>query len=690
MRFTVALGGVLPLSVLLASAWTLPPGQQVHSSTAGGPWDATSPVPRRPAPPPVLLNEVHFDPIGMDGTGVGGEWVELYTAADVDLGGWSLTDNRGQAIGTLPALAVPAHSVVVLFFRADIPYPHDGDPSDRRAAIALGIPPGDHLDNRSGGVRLIGPQGRIRDSLYWGDGSAPGGAATGFFDLGFAGGTPMVEGDSLGRAADPLAHYSATTDDWDRHGGRNAAGPTPVARNGVEQTGMTGLKLWTQEGVNQIVNGFGTTVSPGWLSITSSWIENSVYSYQPDLYVVTSDHTFVIEVYGVPECFSGSVTATFQRNEDPASVGYSLTACGTLVAPSGMAFDIGHSESVSGYHTNTLRVVSTTDVTYTEAGVDYPFSVSGIGTASIVADGQVSTTDDRVVFDYGGAGQKSANGRTLSTRLSDGVWSSVLDVTRDAPIGPPPLALAGGQTLSGIESFAIEAVQTVNGNGEITSGVITRLDRFLDGQPVAGLQPGQTGSFGLLQSSGVPGRYPQTYVYALSLPLVTGSGPLQLDGSTVGSASIASGKLIHASTNTLAFNGATLEQQGWYVDPVLQNGFVRGPPRPPSYFIRPEGTLVPSKDPPPPPEPEPGGSEPPPAVDSGKTPGGFAVAAAICTNAGIGGGAALGGAAGFLGGATAGGVGALPGMWAGAKGGALVGGGVGFLVCGGLYWFDLW
>lgn len=657
-------------------------------------------LPADPVPVPVplqtrlLLSEVQFDPIGVDGTALNGEWVELYVARDVDIGGWQLATADGTVLATLPPMAARARTAILVLFRGDIPYPYDTDPQDGRAAIALDLPLGDYLANDVGGVRLLSPGGAIKDCVYWGKGSAPAGASGAlwkpgtFYDISFAGGQPMLEGDSLGRPVDPIAAYTGTVLDWERQGGVNAAGPTPGGRNGVEVTDATGLKFWVQTGVNQIVNGFGMSVQPGWLSIVDAGVDQSTYDLQQNQYTVTSNHMFNIEVNGVETLFSGFLTAIYSRVETAGAVAFTLTASGTIAADTGASFQFAHSEHWSGYHGPEVRCDASTAVTYREGGIDYPFSVVDTMRLYPKDQDQWVVKDVRTAVDYGGAGAKTSAAETLFTQLGDGSISTNFALVRARPMAPPPLWLAGQQQLSSPETVQIDTASAANGGGELTAGTVSRLDRFINGSLNTSLAPGASGAFALNLTAGTFGTYPQSHHYSFDLPLEQFGTPLRVEGEVTSSLYDESGKVISEADAELRFEGNLVSKQHFFVDPPMQQGGGGG------------GTtiiIIHVNDNPPPPAPAPPAPQSPPP-EAGKTVGGFLGAAATCAavGAGLGGGAGViaGGIIGGVVGSAAGGVGALPGAGAGAVGGAAVGAGLGgaagTVFCGALYLLDWW
>ncbi|HXK33071.1 MAG TPA: lamin tail domain-containing protein [Dehalococcoidia bacterium] len=117
---------------------------------------------------PIVINEVLYDP-AQDGDDADNEWIELYNAGDapVDLGGWTVADNRSS--DRLPAFVLEPGGFVVVAardaFLANYPQ-FDGD------VIVLESNIGNQLGNDGDLVALIDPGGRFADAVSWGDDGA--------------------------------------------------------------------------------------------------------------------------------------------------------------------------------------------------------------------------------------------------------------------------------------------------------------------------------------------------------------------------------------------------------------------------------------------------------------------------------------------------------------------------------------
>ncbi len=607
-----------------------------------------------PTAPAVILTEVCFDPAGQDGSKIGAEWVELSTTQHIHSALFRLTDQQGSELATLALTNVASGSCLVVYLGSSVACPVDGDLADRSAAYAAGLPPGDYLPNASGGVRLLDGQGAIVDALYWGTGSAPPGAsgaswtAGEFFDLSMAG-KPMDEGDSLGRPSDPFRSYTGTLADWDRHGGRNAARPTPGGRNAPTITGIPGLLYWTQLGVNRVITGYSEMVAPGWLSILDSAVEVLGESETAAGAIVVAEHSFLVRVNGQPMTLRGTMVSRLTRIDDPRSVEFTLEMSGALDSRGGPGFSFLHSERHRGFHTNAVGVDWSTSVVYLESGLSFPFGVFGSTNWSRTALDEWTLTDSRTALDYGGAGPKVSFGSTRVHRISDGSYSTTAEVTRDAPIGPPPPGHT--DSILGTEQLFIDGSAAWNDAGELTAGSYTRFDKLVNGKPRAVLAPGALGSTSILRVSGVPGGIEGSFAFALELPLEVFGNPRLIDASGLCRTHIAEGKLVSTATYDVRVDGSTWLAGSISADPPLPQGAPSSSPGGvtiggpiivsgsgntviisggPVTIHHPAPEPAPSEPPPLPP------TEPPPTIESAPgSSGGFIGAVANC--AGVGG-----------------------------------------------------
>ncbi len=530
-----------------------------------------------------------------------------------------------------------------------MPFSLDTDFSDGRVGITAGLAPADYLDNTARGERHVSSTGAIQDCVYWGTGSAPSGAQGGnwptgeYVDISF-GGKSVNEGDSIGRPANPLENYTGTRADWDRNGGRNAAGPTPGGRNGVYPVDVLEMLMHSQTGVNQVLAGIGQTERPEWIEIVNAHVYDMSVVYSSTGFQVDATHVFELILRGELVTIAGELSSILGKNETPGSVGYTLTTTGTLKsvrdigadADGRHSFEIEHSEALSGFQTDVIHCAASTDLTYTDSsGIQYPVSVDV--DFSIARTGQDSwlSVDTRNVTDYGGAGAKSSTAAQSYSRFADGIYLSNFGVSRSRPIMPPSLAQAGSQQLMGTEQLLIDSASMTNDEGETTLGLVTRLDRFVNNSsfPSAWLKPGQFGSFSSIFTAGARGREDQHVMTQVLLPMMLHGVDTPIDGKVVESTYRWSGKRIAEGYSSVRFGQNEVLHGAAYMDPPAQVGC------PHCYSCR-KGIIHIHMGcdicppPPPPPQPPAPPPAPPPPPPKDRTPMGFFGAVGACATAG--------------------------------------------------------
>jgi hypothetical protein len=525
--------------------------------------------------PAVLLNEIQFDGLGVDAdSGFGNEWIELYTTEAVDLADIEIVSDDGSISGALPSASIPAFTHVLLILGGLQSYVIDGNPADGTYSRTLGLTQSDLLPNAQtsgdwGGVTLY-HQGSKVDSLAWGHGTAPSGVSGPYFDVSYAGGRPINEADSLGRSGSPLADYTGTIADWDRNGGKNAAGSTPKQRNGVyELDGDSALKF-AQAGVCDIVNSFGYMTGQNQkYMFDNSGVANVQTQTTANSLTVTADHTFQMTVAGQPTTLTGTLVAGMQKSEVPGAVAYILTLTGTMSSPQGWAFSIDYARGVSGLHTNTQTAYTQTDVVYTENGVDYAYSCTVNKAVGRLSDQVWMMGDTRQGQDYSSPVVKNSAAVSTYTRLSDGVITAHFDMTRDMPIGPR----APGQT-GGIDyqQRLVTDAQSCGDEWGAFSTSITRYDEYKNGQLVASLEPGKSGSSDLF-FTGASAQEPLGAAYhLLTLPMLIGGHKVQISEGARGEVEVVAGNYVANCQVQINANGLMAHRFSTTVDLPLQEG----------------------------------------------------------------------------------------------------------------------
>ena len=525
--------------------------------------------------PAVLLNEVQFDALGVDAdSGFGNEWIELYTTEAVDLADIELVSDDGSVSGALPTASIPAFTHVLVILGGTQSFVIDGNPADGTYSLTLGLPSGDLLPNAQtsgdrGGVTLY-HQGSKVDRLAWGHGTAPSGFPGPYFDVSYAGGRPINEADSLGRSGSPLADYTGTIDDWDRNGGKNAAGSTPKQRNGVYVLDGDNALKFAQAGVCDIVNSFAYMTGQNQkYMFDNSAVSNVQTQTTATTLTVTANHTFQMTVAGQPTTLTGTLVAGMQKSETPGAVAYILTLTGTMSSPQGWAFSIDYARGVGGLHTNTQTAYTTTDVVYTENGVDYAYSCVVNKAMGRLSDQVWMMGDTRQGQDYSSSVAKNSIAVSTYTRLSDGVITAHFDMTRDMPIGPRAPGQFGGIDY---QQRLVTDSQSCGDEWGAFSTSITRYDEYKNGQIVAALQPGKAGSSDLF-FTGASTQEPLGAAYhLLTLPMVIGGHNVQISEGARGEVEMVGGNYVAKCQVQLNANGLMAHRFSMYVDPPLQEG----------------------------------------------------------------------------------------------------------------------
>ena len=293
-------------------------------------------TPQEPVPKPLGLriNEVLFDPSGVDG---GTEWIEVYnrgTSAQA-LSSVQLRSHVGSVLWQGGSGSVPPGGYIVVQLGPPVPEDVDNNPADGYACYFTGQAPGDQLPNLSGGVTVR--VGRvIADAVFWGKSGPPTGTefnlavssnewpSGGFTNISFSGGA-LREGDSIGRSTS-----SADTNapaDWATAGGKNAVRPTPGARNDMYLASELDLIRYTQTFVNQVLIYLGAAGNND-LSVLAASHSNLVVD-DPDMsagYGISALHSFTIQRQGVQKVLVGDLTTTFERTGAPFASSFSVAS----------------------------------------------------------------------------------------------------------------------------------------------------------------------------------------------------------------------------------------------------------------------------------------------------------------------------------------------------------------------------
>lgn len=611
------------------------------------------------APPALVLNEVMFDPTGVDAQAVfGSEWVELYTFAKITLSDYRLRTNTGAQLGNLPNVVVPSGTHVVIALGGDPGADTiDGNAADGNMKFLLGIAPGDYLGNNDGGVTLENiATGQRVDSVFWGNGSPPPGSGGSYLDISFNG-SPLDEGQSIGRSSLPGTTYTGTMSDWATWGGKNAAGPTPGLANELGRPGTMDMLKWTQAGVNDFVTSYGMAEQVHWFQFLNSTFAKVITVATADGVEISARHSFDTLVNGQAMTLSGDLKSTF-ASQPTSTVGYRYSANGTLAFDNGDSFLIDYSLVVSGFRSpnKTLTSQTTMACTYTTQGVAYPFST--VTNKSIARTGSASwsISDQRTAVDYGGGNAKHSSGTTSVTRLGDSCYATSLALSRDWPI-MPPLPGHTNPTLS-TESFQVAGQCTIlNDLGEFSNSVSV-LNMSRNGVLRLALASGSTGTTSMsVDRTSTVSPLAGRATGAMHFPLVLNGAPWTFDAALSATLSANPSAFGIATTGTYAINGVTRDTLSTYVDPPLQGtGGAAGHSAPESFTDAVANCCFKGW-----------------AVGAGAGTAVGGVAGAI-------GGEVVGGAVGVFGGPATVVAAAQGGGWAGAGAGSLVGAGAGGVI----------
>ena len=521
-------------------------------------------------PPPVMLNEVVFDSAGIDGSMGNGEWIELYTPDAVNLLGYSVRTDQGQVLYTFGDLDVPAYSVVLVLLSDMVTSPYDADPSDRTMAVAANLPHGDYLGNHEGGVRVVRPNGRNSDALFWGTGSPPATAQNAeWFDLSFSQGVPLAEGESLGRPADPRSTYTGTLADWSGHGGRNALMPTPGGRNGVDVFNYSGMLSSTQKGIVDILIGFSDQADRGRITLTDAGVGDVDYNYANQTFTVEATHVFNIEDFGQAGLLSGTVVSTYSFDETPGAVSYTFEAEGELTSTTGFSLEIDYSMDVAGFHGTSPTRTSATAATWTEGQGVYGYTIDSVTTGTRTGQNTWVMDHSRDVTDYGGAGVKHSQTSTVFTQVAEGVYDVDFDMTRDAPANMPAFWNAGTQVLEGIETAAIDHYQTTLSNGDM-AGSFTRFDRAVDGVLHRTLDPAQVAIYTATADLANSNSAQVARSFQLDLPVLEWGQPQTISLAVNSVDAVVGSKSVSSASREVSHGGYDVVDDEFWIDPPLE------------------------------------------------------------------------------------------------------------------------
>ncbi|HLQ37375.1 MAG TPA: hypothetical protein VK348_06225 [Planctomycetota bacterium] len=406
----------------------------------------------------------------------------------------------------------------------------------------------------------------VLDAFYWGTGSAPAGTQVGpwgagqFFDIGFANGKPVNEGESVGRSAH-ATNYPGSPGDRAPHGGEVATAASPGRRNDLLAVYPSDLLSWAQSGVNEAVLQYGEMqTTPGRYSVTAATVASVAVSFPSSTQMqVDAVHSLTISDYGVAQVYTGSMRGLLTINPVAANLSYTLHLEGALRGAAGDSLVINHTAQFDGFAVGPRRMVYSTAIDWTRSGFDEWFHIQGTMTCARTGDNQWVWSDTRNATDYVDPTTKTCLATNTITRLSDGHLHALFDLTRPFPSGPtyPP---------SATDHLVIETDSTVRPDGTFNAQVL-RFDDSLDGQPYVALQVGQTGQLGATQVN-TPASINVTGTFTLPLQFVNGPAKT-LECYTNASVTAANGKYQMSGVRGYRVDGNLWGEGQFTIDPPL-------------------------------------------------------------------------------------------------------------------------
>lgn len=533
-------------SLILFAAATLAPSQVGIPST----------------PPDVVINEVCFDPFGATGSEGSCQWLELYFKTAANPQGWKIKNANGQLLMTLPSVNMPADSYLVAYFGPHQPDFENADPSSGAVVIGSGQPLADYLGVHQGGLKLRA-NGTTLDKIFWGTGSGQ----SPFFDLSFASGQPIGEGDTIGR--DQHGTDTNSPADFSIGGGANSNGPTAGAQNLVEFPEANGLLIYAENTVNLILAGLSSSdTQGGWLKVMGTNPSPGAVTpspTNPDMITFTSQHSFMALINGMPVALVGSLQSSYTRDTSSHATGETHVVAGTLASPGNQyALDINVSRISSGGHGSPDVVTYATSYTWHQNGTAYPVNLTGTTTTTQIADGVSRYNDVRSGTQFGWTGTKQCAIEATFTKTGDGSFNVSSVLTRDYP---SLLPYPGNTQSAGSEEQVYEEMDVVtDGLFNITNATVTRLDQIVDGFLRMQLQPGQTGAISSSLSQTANGSaFSGAAVYPVDIlgTYVDISASADLD------VTVANGKELTTGSYEAAIGSQVWASAGFAIDPPV-------------------------------------------------------------------------------------------------------------------------
>lgn len=528
-------------------------------------------------PPAMLINEVLFDAPGAAGSIHSYQFVELVTTSATSTGGVALRRTDGALVCSLPSLALPQGTHVVVYIGPKAATIENLDPNAGAIVLTSGQAFADVLGVSAGGVVLAAGSDEL-DRVSWGTLAAPGA----FVDIGFQGGKPLIEGDSIGRSASSF--YSGTSADWTIAGGVNANGATPGRANLVQLPELVDVVLFQDTLLNSALVALSQShENAGWLQIVDTHPTAAGLSTPaPDQVVGQAQHELDVSIHGAPVKLAGLVATTVDRTTTAGNVAECWSSTGTIASADGQwGLTLQFQQTFSGAHSLQQTVVTAASYEWTHQGVCFVATFTGTWVQTRVDDDSFSAWDLRVGADWSGAPMKAAFASWSSDRLSDGVWETTSSIARTYP---SLLAYPGASHANAtpIESVFETTVSSYSGRGLLEATTVAYA-QFLDSAVVAQLADGAVGALQVAESYDAAGHH---FSITAHYPLISGAGtPRDLKLSTTGVTVDGGGKEVTYGAATATTNGVLTNTSTFAIDPP------QGPvplPQPP---FRPHGEV---------------------------------------------------------------------------------------------------
>lgn len=514
-------------------------------------------------PPALILNEVLFDAAGAASSLHSYAFVELVATSATTTSGVTLRRADGSLIYALPTIVLPANAHLVVYLGPKAPTVENVDPQAGAIVLFSGHSASDVLGVGAGTVVLVSGSTEL-DRVSWGATAVAGP----FVDIGFQGGTPLLEGDSIGRSVS--SGYSGASADWTIAGGVNANGATPGAPNQVALPELGDVVLFQDTLLNSVLASIGQShENAGWLQVVDTKPDAMGFTnVGPHQVVGQARHSLDVTIHGSSVELAGDVATTVTRTTTAGSVAESWSTSGSISSADGLwGLTLSFEQTFTGAHS--LQQLSSSSATYewTHQGVVHVASMTGASTQTRVDDDSFSSSDLRIGMDWSGAPVKAGYATWTSDRLADGVWSTTSMVARTYPslLAYPGVAHANTAPIETV----FETSESLHGGRGLRSATTLAYAQFLNGALVAHLPDGDVATLGVSEHYDATGHH---FSIVAHYPLSAAGGAehdvkLAASGVTV----TGNGKEVTYGSATAALNGVETHRSSFAIDPPQGN-----------------------------------------------------------------------------------------------------------------------